>query len=514
MGICSLAYTVFIKLFLLFISLSLLFPDKLVAHELPDLGDVSQVTITPHQERQLGLKIMRQIRADTSYMDDVEIASYLGNLGHKLITNSNEASVDQLFEFFAIQDPSINAFALPGGFMGFNSGLMIAAQSESELAAVMSHEIAHVTQKHLARMIAAQKYDWIKSIAALAVAIIASRSSPQASQAILVASQASMIQSKLDFTRNHEKEADRIGLNILLDAGFDPQGMTTFFERLQKSGRFHETGAPSYLRTHPITYERIADIQNRIRDMPYRQVSDSIDFLLVRSKLRASQGKPHDAVIQFKTRLDEKRYSNEIAERYGYIQALMRNKKYKQANAELTYLYQLLQNDTATPALAGHQLGATIRIESKNVIAGAMIETLAASVKLANKEIDAAFKIYQSALKIYPQHRALIHGYAQALIQDKQIKNALEFINRQLQLIHNDPKLYGLQAQCYSLLGDKMLEHRAQAEVYFLKVNYKAAANQLKIALQNDNGNFYQLSSIEARLKQIQTLIDEEEKEK
>ena len=220
------------RILCLIIALSLLLPGKVIAHELPDLGDVSQVTITPYQERQLGLKIMRQIRADPSYMDDSEIASYLSNLGHKLISNSNEASVDQLFEFFAIQDPAINAFALPGGFMGFNSGLIIAAQSESELAAVMSHEIAHVTQKHLARMIAAQKYDWIKSIAALAVAIIASRSNPQASQAVLVASQASMIQSKLDFTRNHEKEADRIGLNILLDAGFDAQGKTTFFERL------------------------------------------------------------------------------------------------------------------------------------------------------------------------------------------------------------------------------------------------------------------------------------------
>ena len=242
------------KLIHLIIALSILFPANSFAHELPDLGDVSQATITPHQERQIGLQIMRQIRADPSYLDDPEIASYLNNLGHKLIANSNEASANQSFEFFAVEDPSINAFALPGGFMGFNSGLMVAAQSESELAAVMSHEIAHVTQKHLARMIASQKYDWVKSIASLALAIIASRANPQASQAVLIASQASMIQSKLDFTRKHEKEADRIGLSILLDAGFDPQGMSTFFERLQKSWRFHENGAPSYLRTHPITF--------------------------------------------------------------------------------------------------------------------------------------------------------------------------------------------------------------------------------------------------------------------
>lgn len=498
----------------LIIALSILFPVNSYAHELPDLGDVSQATITPHQERQIGLQIMRKIRTDPSYMDDPEIASYLSNLGHKLIANSGEAGADQSFEFFAVQDSSINAFALPGGFMGFNSGLIIAAQSESELAAVMSHEIAHVTQKHLARMIAGQKYDMVKSLAALAVAIIAARSNPQASQAVLVASQASMIQSKLDFTRNHEKEADRIGLSILLDAGFDPQGMSTFFERLQRAGRFHENGAPSYLRTHPITFERIADIQNRTREMPYRQVPDSIDFLLVRAKLRALQGKPRDAVMQFKTRLDEKRYSNEAVERYGYIHALLRDKKYKQANNELAHLYQLLQDNSPASVLTGHLLGKTIQVEHRNIIAGAMIETLSASVKLANGNIDEAFNTYKTALKIYPQHRALIHGYAHALIQNKQIQSALEFVSKQLQFIQNDPQLFSLQAQCHALLGDKMLKHRAQAEAYFLTGHYIAAADQLQTALQNDNGNFYQLSSIEARLKQIQTLIAEEEKEK
>ncbi len=501
------------KLMFLIIALSILLPVNTHAHELPDLGDVSQVTITPHQERQLGLRIMRQIRADPSYLDDSEIAGYLSNLGHRLIANSEETSAGQSFEFFAIQDPSINAFALPGGFMGFNSGLIIAAQSESELAAVMSHEIAHVTQKHLARMIATQKYDWVKSIAALAVAIVAARSNAQASSAILVASQASIIQSKLDFTRKHEKEADRIGLNILLDAGFDPQGMPAFFERLQRAGRFHETGAPSYLRTHPITYERIADIQNRTREMPYRQVLDSIDFLLVRAKLRAMQGKPQDAVTQFKIRLDEKRYANEVVERYGYIHALLRAKKAKLAKNELAHLYQLIHKDPTSAILTDHTLGNTIRVEYKNVIAGAMIETLSASVKLANQQMTEAFTTYKNALKIYPQHRALIHGYAQALIQNKQTDAALEFINKQLQLIHNDVQLFNLQAQCYALLGDKMLQHRALAETYMLKNHYSGAIDQLQTALLHSNGNFYQLSSVEARLKQVKALKEEEDKE-
>ena len=222
----------------------LLFAANVFAGELPDLGDVSRATISQHQERELGLQIMSEIRADPSYLDDPEIAGYLTNLGNRLILGSREARPDQEFEFFAVQDPAINAFALPGGFMGFNTGLILTAQSESELAGVMAHELAHVTQKHLARMISGQKYSMLTSLAAAAAAILASRTNPQAGAAILVTSQARQIQSQLDFTRDHEKEADRIGLSILVSAGFDPRGMSEFFERLQKAVRFQENGAP------------------------------------------------------------------------------------------------------------------------------------------------------------------------------------------------------------------------------------------------------------------------------
>ncbi len=495
------------------IALALVFPPHIFAHELPDLGDVSQATISPRQERQIGLEIMQQIRADPSYLDDPEIASYLNNLGYRLITNSNEARPDQSFEFFALQDSTINAFALPGGFMGFNSGLIIAAQSESELAGVMAHEIAHVTQKHLARMISGQKYSMLKSLAALAVAIIAARSNPQAGQAVLATTQASAIQSQLDFTRKHEKEADRIGLKILLDAGFDPQGMSAFFERLQKAGRFHENGAPSYLRTHPLTFERMADIQNRTRELKYRQVPDSIDFKLVRAKLRALQGRPKNAVKQFEVRLQDKRYTNEAVERYGYIIALLRDKKFQKADDELSKLYNNLQKEKSYSTLKNHKLGRSVQVQNKHLLAGAMIETLAASVKINAGKINEALKIYRTALNIYPQHRALIHGYATALLQSQQAETAVQFINKQLQLTHNDIHLYELQAQSYAVLGENMLEHHAQAEVYFRQGHLNAAIEQLKIALRSDNGNFYQVSSVEARLKQLEVLAEAEKDE-
>ena len=493
---------------------AMLFALNVRAIDLPDLGDVSQATITPRQERELGLQIMSEIRADRTYLDDPEIAGYLANLGHRLIKNSNEAHPDQEFEFFALQDPTINAFALPGGFMGFNSGLILEAQTESELAGVMAHEIAHVTQKHLARMISGQKYSMWTSLAAMALAILASRTNPQAGQAVLVVSQARQIQSQLDFTRDHEKEADRIGLSILLSAGLDPHGMPDFFERMQRATRFLDNGAPSYLRTHPITYERIADAENRIQDIPYRQVPDSLDFQLVRAKLRASLDKPADTVKYFDSILREKRYVNETVERYGLINALLRARNHERADRELTRLYDGIQAEEMKEALENHQLGSSIQVKSTIARSSPMIETLAARVKLATGQTEEALGIYQAALEIFPQHRALIYDYADALLRTHRASKALELVDRQLQLAPNDVRLYKLRARSHQALGDAVSQHRALAEVYSREGDYRAAIEQLKIALAGGGDNFYEMSSIEARLRELRELAESQEKDK
>jgi predicted Zn-dependent protease len=494
--------------------LPLLLVSPVFADELPDLGDVSQATLSLRQEKELGLQIMSEIRADPAYLDDVEIAGYLTTLGNKLILGSREARPEQEFEFFTVQDPAINAFALPGGFMGFNTGLILAAQSESELAGVMAHEIAHVTQKHLARMIAGQKYSMLTSLAAMALAVLASRANPQAAEAVLVGSQARQIQSQLDFTRDHEKEADRIGMNILVSAGFDPHGMAAFFEHLQKAGRFQENGAPSYLRTHPITYERIADVENRIQITPYRQVTDSLDFQLVRAKVRAYLEKPGDAVKYFESVLRDKRYTSEAVERYGLVNALLQDKKYLRADKELARLYTALQSDGANGGLENHRLGSTIRIERKASSSNPMIETLAAQVKFEAGQIEEAFDIYQAALKIYPQHRALVYGYTDALLRSRHVDTALKFVSQQLRFTPNDARLYTLQAQSYEALGDNMSQHRAQAEAYARQGDFSAAAEQLQIALRTNSGDFYQNSSTEARLKELRELAANKAKKK
>lgn len=486
------------------ITILLLSLAKIVfANELPDLGDASQATISPHEERQIGLQIMSEIRADSSYLDDAEIAGYLTDLGYRLISRSNEAQPDQAFEFFAVRDPSINAFALPGGFMGFNSGLILQAQSESELAGVMAHEISHVTQKHLARMISDQKYSLLTSLASIALAVLASRASSQAGTAIMATTQAAAMQSQLNFTRENEREADRIGLAVLVRAGFNPNGMAIFFGRLQKAGRFHENGAPSYLRTHPLTYERIADMENRTQNLSYKQIPDSIEFQLVRAKLRAYEGKSREAVKYFESNLQKRRYSNETVERYGLITALLREGNNERANKELILLYESPHFDAMSKSKNNHHLGEVIRVERKVLYSSAMIETLAARVKLSVGQYTEALRIYKAALRVYPQHRALIYDYAVALLYNGNQNEALKFLSQQLVFAPNDTSLYILQAQAYEASGNNMLQHRAQAEAYFRQGDLPRAIDQLETALKNKGGNFYEISGIEARLKEL-----------
>ena len=450
-----------------------------LADDLPDLGNVAQTVLSPQQERRIGDEIMRQIRADRDYLDDAEIAEYLNSIGYRMVSSSPEPR--QAFEFFAVRDPMVNAFALPGGYIGVHTGLLLTAQSESELAGVLAHEIAHVTQNHLARIVANEKKSQLTSLAALAVAILAARSNSQVSQAALATAQATSIQSRLDFTREHEREADRIGLQILERAGFDPRGMAAFFERLQRANRLYETNAPSYLRTHPLTFERIADIQNRTDSLPYRQLADSLDYHLLRAKLRAQQGTPADAVSHFQDTLAEKKYGNEAAQRYGLVAALLRAGDAARAEKELELL-------------------------RKRAPAHPVIETLAGQVKLATGQPAAALAHYRAALQNFPQHRALVYDYADALIRNRQMDAALKLLARALEGFPDDPRLYGLQARSYAALGKKLQQHQAQAEAYARQGNVGAAIDQMQLALKSGDGDFYQLSSVEARLRELKQI--------
>ncbi len=469
-----------------FLILLLLVVPRALAEGLPDLGDVSQAGFSVMQERRFGESIMREIRADRSYYDDAEATDYITALGSRLAARSPDSRQD--FDFFLMQDGQINAFALPGGFIGVNTGLILAAQSESELAGVMAHEIAHVTQRHIARMIAQQKQGAIASLAGLAAAILLSRVSGQASEAAAAFGQAGALQNQLNFTRENERDADRVGLQILDKAGFDPNAMAAFFERLQRATRVYEGGAPSYLRTHPLTYERIADIQSRMQGMGYRQVPDTVAFQLIRARLKAQIESPRDVVVFFEQSLSERKFLSEAASRYGLVIGLMRAKEYVRGRAEL----------------------ATLR---KLVPANPIVDTLTCEFGHDAYGADKALACFREALKLYPAYRALAYGFANALLQAGQPQEALRFVEQRLQLITGDYRLYFLQARAYAALDKRLSQHRAQAEAYARLGNITGAIEQLQIGLKSGDGDFFQLSSAEARLRELRRLEEELRKE-
>lgn len=449
---------------------------------LPDLGDVSQSEMSPQMERRLGESIMREVRADPSYSDDAEVTDYLNALGYKLVAASSDSR--QQFDFFLIKDPQVNAFALPGGFVGINSGLMLTAQSESELAGVVSHEVAHVTQRHMARMLAQQKQSSVTSIAALALAVLAARANPDLGQAAIAAASASAVQSQLNYTRDHEKEADRVGFQVLEKAGFDAHAMAIFFERMQRATRFYESSAPAYLRTHPLTYERIADMQNRAQNLAYRQVPDSLDFQLMRAKLKAGQDTPQEALAFFEESLGERKYLSESASRYGLVTALMRVKNYARAGRELAILREALPHNPAIEALAGRYY-------------------------VARGDANAAIQTYREALRNHPGYRALVYDYAELLLASGQPAEALKLVESRLQYSVSDYHMYQLQAKAYAALGKRLSQHRASAEAYYRMGNVRAAIDQLVLAQKSGDGDFYQQSSVDARLRELRRQDDE-----
>lgn len=462
------------------ILLTALFSLPLLAHAdgLPDLGDVSQEVVSPQMERQIGEQSMFQIRADNSYLDDPEVYDYLNRLGGRLVANSSEPG--QPFEFFAIQDNAINAFAIPGGFVGVNTGLMQLAQNESELASVLSHEISHVTQHHYARMISGQRYDSLGALAAVAVAILAARSNPEAATTAIVGAQGGVMQRQLNFTREHEKEADRIGIGILDKSGFDTRAMPSFFERLQKATQLMEGNTPSYLRTHPVTTERIADVDSRVQQIPFHLVPDSLDFQLIRARLIAMQKTPQDAVAFFDGALGEKKFGNPVAHRYGLVLSLLRHNQPQRAKQEFATLH-------------------------KQAPPNAIIEALAGQIKRLDKQNKETVAFYRNALKNFPHSHALVYDYAEVLLQERLYEEALKLLDEQITQNGNDPRLYELQARAYAALGRHQEEHHALAYNYILHGNLFGAIEQLELAKEAGN-DYYQLSTIESELRQFREI--------
>ncbi len=444
---------------------------------LPDLGDESATVISPAQERRLGEDFMRHARQSLAFADDPELNEYLQSLGQRLVAQADTPNKD--FRFFMVNDSAINAFAVPGGFVGVNTGLVLATQNEAELASVLAHETTHIAQRHIPRLIAESQRVSLPAMAALLASILLAGSGHgQGAEAGIAITTATVAQRGINFTRAYEEEADRLGMTTLARAGFDPQAMPAFFERMQTLNRANETNLPEFLRTHPVTTSRIADARNRAERLPRRVSHDSDDYLHVHAKLRASSGDSAELVRGFRSNLEQGKYRDVYAERYGYALALLRNHEFSAARTEVQKLI------AHRPSRVYYHV-------------------LQAQIELAAGQPQQALAIYAQSYKATPNHLALLRYYADALVQTGQNQPAYELLKTAVRQTPDDPDLYRLLAQAAGDSGHPLDAHKAMAEHYYLNGNPTAAMEQLRLALRYACDNFYQASSIEARIGAI-----------
>ena len=450
---------------------------------LPELGDSSGALVTSQQERKVGAEGMRELRASGAYLQDPEVNAYLNELGQRVLAAN--PSIREPFEFFAVADSGVNAFAMPGGYIGVNMGLVLLTQSESELASVLAHEVAHVTQKHYARMMDDQRKNAWMGIAGLAGAVLAgAKGKGDAAQAVLLGSQAATVQNYLNFSRENEREADRIGYQYLIRAQFDASAMGVFMERLQRATTISDTGVvPGYLRTHPITLERIADANTRAASVEFKLAKESVDFHYVRALLRSYVGEPKTAVAFFESALEERKYASEPATRYGLAASLLRSRDFSRGKQVLASLERDGVRHPMIPAMLGQML-------------------------IQNEEIPAAVKHFEQALAEYPNHWQLHYDLPEVLLRAKEPKRALASVEKSLVRRPDDVQLFELAARASADLGLKMKQHRFLGEQYARQGNLRGALDQFELASKAGDGDYYEASYVDARAREIKREIE------
>ena len=451
--------------------------------QLPDIGDPSGSAISPDQERSLGESLMRRLRQQLLIMDDPLLQSYIDTLGYRLVSNSDRPSED--FTFFIVHDPSINAFAAPGGYIGVNSGLILTTESESELAAVMAHEITHVTQRHMARTYAAAGHYRMAAAIALLAAILVGGQSDQLAQAAIAGGVAASAQMQINFTRANEREADRLGIQTMAAAGYNPESMATFFERMQRTSRLYGAQPPEFLSTHPVTTTRIAEARSLARQYAPSKVRDQTGYQLMRARLRVLDDKdPQSAERTFSEAIqsDDK---NQYAARYGYALALLMA---GDANAARKQADQLLQTDP-------------------NRIAYVI---LSARIDMARGQHQTALDTFKRALLNYPGNYPLSYFYSEALLSVDKPAQARQILQDYMNSNTPNATVRKLYAQAAGASGHLAEAYRNMAEYYFLNGQTHAAIDQLTRASQLKDVDFYEASQIEARLQELKRIATDE----
>jgi predicted Zn-dependent protease len=454
--------------------------------KLPKLGESSTSMFSAEFEHQLGRAWLRFFRAQAPTIDDPLLFDYLENLTYKLVTHSKLE--DRRIEMVVVNNPTINAFAVPGGVIGVHNGLLMWAETEDELATVLAHEIAHLSQRHFSRGVEFQKKQApVTTAAMLASLILIATTGADAGMAAMSATQAAAQDAALRYSRSNEQEADRIGMQTMVDAGMDPHAAPAMFERMLAASRY--SGAdriPEFLRTHPLSENRIADTRNRARKYPETVRPVSLDYQLMRARV-ANQlsDTPEEAVQRFRGELEGEPRSREAAT-YGLVLALTNAGRTEEAALALDTIW------SESPQ----------RLEY--IIADAEIE-------MARNRPDRAVEKLAGQVQVSPGNHPLTMTYATALMKNQQAHVAEEVLVDQSRVRPNDPGLWYLLAEVQGLSGNILGLHQSRAEYFILNGNLDQAEKQLKYALKLTRDDYLSSAKINQRLRDISEMREQME---
>lgn len=447
---------------------------------LPEIGDASGGLLSEQLEQRIGVSFMRQVRQSMPVLDDPLVNGYLQGVGQRLSRNSGDAQ--RGFDFFVVTDPTLNAFAGPGGNIGVNSGLILTTQTEDELASVLGHEIAHVTQRHLPRALENQQRMTVPTIAAMLGAIIlGAYGGADAGVAAITAVQAGAVQSQIDFTRHNESEADRIGIQTLVASGFDPRAMADFFERMHQATRF-SAGAqlPAFLRTHPVTLDRVAEARDRAMGLRGRRLPDNGTFLHMRERVRVLTAiGPTAALRHYQQTAMPSEPMAARAWRYGEALALLRAGRHEAAAAQL---------ETLSESNADFLPYRVAKVE----------------LAMAGNRPDAASALARENLKLYPNNLALLLLLGEAELRAGHPAATRALLGNRAHQAQPAPPVLELLARAADQRNDKIEAYQMRAEYHVQNGRLELAMEQLRRASKLQPIAFAQLATIEARLRQLQ----------
>jgi len=449
--------------------------------ELPDIGDPVDRVLSRQQEAAIGARMMAQAREQLALNRDAEVAMYLDDLGQGLARVVPDPPPNG-FTFFLVRDNRINAFAAPGGYIGINSGLFQAAETEAQLAGVLAHEIAHVTQRHLAKAVAANQRNQYKTLAAVLASIILAGQNPEAAEAAIATGQAAEAQRRINYTRANEYEADRIGLQILTRAGYDPRAMVGMFELLAANSS--GDGAPEFLRTHPISSNRIAEAQSRAAQLHADgRRTDSLAFHLIKRRLQAVNTDDPERLAR--------QWASEAPPDTGY------------RSPARVYGLALLALRTGAPRDALERLEPLRERSPKQLHYG-----LAAVRAYRDAgELDTAIARWRELDAQYPNAYASAAVGTAVLLRAGETKAAVEHMTDYIRRTDEPPAAAWRDlAEAAEADGRTMRSHEALAEYYSATDRFDRALRQLELAQEAAEPGSSDAKRLEARRDQVREL--------